>query len=293
MRPIFHLSKHTFGMLLLFCLLFALSSCEKETLVTSDDTRGKFNESESFEKRVCGNPSAPGTSEIQSCNDVSSPINVGRLDCRATTPRGAATAGYREWNNRGVYTIYGGFTADQERSVRVERRFPNFARGVNKTARFRAWFKISDLSTSHTYIAQTHGSKNVIGYSGGCNNRKHTSAMYLLRVERNPWNSNQYDVYREETSVPFASGCTGSRTKTFLRTINRNEDYYLEIVTGYNSSQDAYVRIQIGNDSWTKKHPFNTQEMYFRYGAYNASKSGSNFQRKSVVRFGWTEYCHP
>jgi len=246
--------------------------------------------------RDCVYDTAPDYTGDQTCTDVSNPINVGRLDCRAQTPSGQARAGYREFNNYGVYTIYGGFTSDTRRAVRVERRFKNFKRGASKTALFKTTFKISDISASHTYIAQTHASKNVV--VGPCKGKKHTSAFWLLRAEPKPGNANKIDLYREESVRPYVQGGTGdcargSRTKTYLMTIDRNKDYSLEVKTGYNSSQRSFAEIIIDGRKFRKNQTFTTEEMYFRFGAYRAHASGSNSNRKAVVRFKNTEYCHP
>lgn len=290
--------------LLMLSLAFFTFSCSEELLDQSDaaPTADVVFESKA---QSCGTNdfNAPaGPSSVQSCSDLSAPINVGVLDCRATTPRRQATAGYREFGGRGVYTIYGGYTTDTRRSVRIERRFPNYARGRSKYATFTARFRVDDISKGHTYIAQTHGSKNVVG--GTCNGKKHTSAMYLLRIEPKPGSTTQYDVFIEETTVPYTqeggTGCTGDRTgrrrepESYFRTLNLGQEYTLRVDTGYDSNQNAFTNIKIGGSTYRIAHKFNTQEMYFRYGAYSAYKSGTNVaDRKVVVRFKDTRYCHP
>lgn len=249
----------------------------------------------------CDEHDAPGSNATQSCADLSRPLNVGRLDCRAETPAEADPAGYQEVDGFGVYTIYGGFTADTRRAVRIERRFKNYDREANSYATFRAKFKISELSTGHTYIAQTHGSQEVVG--GPCDGRKHTSAMYLLRVQPRPGSREVFEVYVEESVEPFTqngeSPCRGERigrrreAEALVRTINKDQEYELEINTGYDRNRNAFTEIRIDDVTFNVQHKFKTEEMYFRYGAYSARKEGPLSDRKSVVHFKDTEYCHP
>lgn len=246
-------------------------------------------------KTVCTETSfpkiGPDATAGKTCDDISNPINIGTLDCRAT-----GAGGYSELqvgaNNYGVYKVRGGVERYPSTRTRVERFFNNIDRAANRSIKLTGKFVIPDVSDIATNFAQVHdgGSKIVSGLKVG---ETLSSANFSVQVKKKPNVSNKFDVFISQSVEPYTTNSSGRRVQTLLITIDKNKEYTLELTTGYNSSQNVVSSVKIFSSSTDSKsmnlsHAYSGEHLGIRYGAYEAADSGDT---GAEVRFRDVKLC--
>jgi hypothetical protein len=257
-----------------------------------------------------------GTSTLCKIGETSD--NPGLLDCRIAT-RG-------EHKKSGDWFIYditqGNKTKNNTTSVRIERGFKNFKRqkdpGKGKKAKaFKATFKGRvridrlpnkkeakgkpvDYKNDYTYIIQMHGSGKVRNFATKeYNDKKHTSAIWLLRAHRT--SETQFKFSIEYSTKPAVSGVNPDRKTVDVATkLDIGKEFDIEINYGYDANRkfDGYIKAA-GKKKDVPDIKFQTDEQYFRYGAYRAgpkkSPTATNTTHNRAI-IAWKKeltFCNP
>ncbi|PQJ76561.1 hypothetical protein [Polaribacter glomeratus] len=209
---------------------------------------------------------ALGPDAPQSCSDVSTPNNNGKLDCRTSESYGGYDNIGASW---GKYKIRGGSTRYNGTKTRVERFFNKLSQENNTNTILTGRFRIYDLSDGNTCIIQSHAGGQIMkGVEAGKTNR---SAQFLLYARKS---GSQIVLETHVTTNPYTTDSGGSRTALQLKTINYGQEYTFRYETGYNSSNTAFSFIKVGGTERSITHNHTTQRVYTRYGAYGTSDTG-------------------
>lgn len=180
---------------------------------------------------------------------------IGSLDDRSKNTNETKSGSYR------VYKITGGQSTDNN-SVRIERQYKTLNKGKNRKSTFQATYNIESVSPGGTYIAQAHSKTSGV--------KDHFGPIYLIKAYSI---GTQVRIVREDVNCPQCKPSDpGGRSETTLGYANRNSNFTLKIVTGWNSNSEAFNRIYFnGKDKGAKKHSRTDQTMRVRYGAYRAN----------------------
>lgn len=283
-------------------LLLSAVSCTNETSpdsLTQENFDLPINAPDNLTgKTVCTVTSfpvlGPGALAGQTCVDVKSPINMGTLDCRVKD-----AGGYSELkvgsNTYGVYKLRGGKERYPDTRTRVERSFHEIDRAKGRSIKFTGKFVIPDVSDRATNIFQIHNGqgKVVAGLKVG---QDLVSANFAVQVQKKKGETNKFNIFVSQTTVPYTSESAGKREQLFLVTIDKDKEYTLEVTVGYDNDTklvkmaDSKVRVfnSRTDKSLTLKHTFTGENFGVRYGAYEASDSGDT---GSEVRYRGITFC--
>ncbi len=191
----------------------------------------------------------------------------GKLDDRSKNTNETSSGSYK------VYKITGGQSTDKN-SVRIEREYKLMNKGKNRKSTFQATYNIESVSPGGTYIAQAHSKTNGV--------KNHFGPIYLVKAYSV---GKEVHIYREDVNCPQCKPSDpGGRSEKLLGKANRNSDFTLKIITGWNSKSKAFNRIYFnGVDKGAKTHSRTDQTMRVRYGAYRANnKKTTKLKIKNV-----------
>jgi len=293
MKKTHHLKKAA-----LLLLIGAACSCSNEATLDQElentsatqDTYLNNNLETLTDRTTCSESSfpnlGPGATRGQAdgCNDVSNPNNIGTLDCRSNA------GGYSNSGDFGKYEITGSNTRFDGTRTRVERFFNSVRREANTSSRLSYRFVIDDLSDDQTCIVQAHATGDIV--DGERTGQRAASAVFLLYATKSR-NADTYNLHVHESTTPFTTTNRGTRTITFFRSIRKGVEYNLTYRTGYNANNQAFsaIRVYRGNDSkfMNFNHNYTSESVTTRYGAYEASDSGSD--RSVSLRIKNTRFC--
>lgn len=226
----------------------------------------------------------------QTCTDSfgSSAWNKGKLDVRVSN---CSTLGYKQENGRGVYRISGSTKRYPDTSTRVERFFNYFNAAPNTSGTFR----VVGLSDAQTYIAQGHATGKITKGTTTEVGKTARSAIFLVRTLKKGKSTTEYYLDIEESDQAYFEEDKNAGHRIFHNQIslNYNQDYRIEVTTGYNSSSAAYTIINIYSGTRLMKnisinHKFTASATYLRYGAYSAGDSGDT---TAEVNYTGVGYC--
>ena len=222
--------------------------------------------------------------QVVGCEDVTMPNNIGTLDCRSES------GGYSNSGLYGKYEINGSNKRFDGTRTRVERFFNRVSRNRNTSSELSYQFIIDDLSDDQTCIVQSHATGQIL--AGERVGQTARSAVFLLYATKTN-DPNEYSLHVHESTIPFTSQNRGVRTITFLRNIKKGVEYNLTYRTGYNESNNAFSTIRVfrGADSQSMNlnHSYTSESVTTRYGAYEASDSGTD--RSVSIRIRNTNFC--
>ncbi|WP_158841615.1 hypothetical protein [Polaribacter sp. L3A8] len=279
-------------LVLFFGIIASSCSNEDEMLLNNDSSEAGIESINDKEPTVyarvsCNETSfptlGPSASSAQTCNDATSPKNIGTLDCRTNS------GGYSNFGNYGKYQITGSSTRYGGTKTRVERHFSDINRANNRNGKLSYRFVIDDLSDEQTCIVQAHAVGTIV--AGQRVGQSAESAVILLYATKTS-DPNKFNLYTHESTTPYTTTNSGARTVTFFRQVTKGLEYDLTFKTGYNSAGNAYTAIRVWRGESSKyknlNHTYSTTGVYVRYGAYGANDTGD---RTATVRMKNVSFC--